>query len=430
MRSPRVGDRVDVELPQYLVSAMPNLSENALIEAARPLDDLDEHRRNVFDLGTTETALAAMADVYRQYALSQISGELQAARECSTKYRRARDRAKAAEEATIEAQRIEQQAREHQALLEAHSEEYQNEIQALQSSSAYTDGQQLEDLRRHVQSAKKRADDDENKLTDQRNRQPALIAAVARGEQRSDGRLQLLTDELSVINRQIQQTGIIAQMPSVSPLSRRALANVDVSEPLDEFDADAVRPDLKKVAGLTAARTADIDTARKQMQQVDAAHMALRDARAAHALAAEDVADKQVQFEKGRENLETSRQAWIDELDRWLPDAQRAVASIDDKTMPSSALREMSSPDLHQQHQQLEHAIKAAVDIQHEKQLQTHAVLDERSKEVSEAQQRLDDLNTRTEPDVPSFDWQKRSDPCLADVVDFKESLDLSLIHI
>ena len=29
VRSPRVGDRVDVELPQYLVSAMPNLSENA-----------------------------------------------------------------------------------------------------------------------------------------------------------------------------------------------------------------------------------------------------------------------------------------------------------------------------------------------------------------------------------------------------------------
>lgn len=28
---PRVVDRVAVELPQYLVSAMPNLSENALI---------------------------------------------------------------------------------------------------------------------------------------------------------------------------------------------------------------------------------------------------------------------------------------------------------------------------------------------------------------------------------------------------------------
>lgn len=427
VRSPRVGDRVDVELPQYLVSAMPNLSENALIEAARPLDDLDEHRRNVFDLGTTETALAAMAEVYRQYALSQISGELQAARECSIEYRRARDKAKAAEEAIIGAQRLEQQAREHQALLEAHSEEYQNQIQALQSSSAYTDGQQLEDLRRHVHSAKKRSDDDEDKLADQQNRQPALIAAIARGELLSDERQQLLTDELSIISRQVQQTGITAQLPSVSPLSRHALPHVDVTEPVDEFSADTVSAGLKKVAGLAATRTADVGTARKQMQQVEAAHLALRDARAAHALAAEDVADRQVQFEQGREDLELSKQAWKEELNRWLPEAQQAVAGINDDAMTLSVtapLFEWSSPDLYKQHQQLEKFIKNAVDIQHEIQLRAQGVQDERSIAVTEAQQVLDDLNTRTEPSLPRLDWQRRSSPCLADVVDFRDDLD------
>lgn len=427
VRSPRVGDRVDVELPQYLVSAMPNLSENALIEAARPLDDLDEHRRNVFDLGTTETALAAMAEVYRQYALSQISAELQDARECSTAYRRARDRAKAAEEASIEAQRNEQQAREHQALLEAHSDEYQNEIQALQSSSAYTDGQQLEDLRRHVQSARKRADDDKEKLADQQNRQPALVSAVERGEQLSDERLQLLTDELSIINREVQQTGITTPMLSVSPLTRRTLPNVGINEPVDEFDADAVRSELKKLVALMATRTADIDTVRKQMQQVEAAQSSLRDAQAAHALATETVADNQERFEQGRADLELSRQAWKDELERWLSDAQQAVESIDDKATPSSAsstLHELSSPDLHQHHQQLEHAINNAVYIQHEIQLRTHSVLDERSKGVIEAQQVFDDLNKRTEPEVPTLDWQKRSAPCLADVVDFRDAVD------
>ena len=40
VRSPRVGDRVDVELPDHLVGALPELSADAVAEAARPLDHL------------------------------------------------------------------------------------------------------------------------------------------------------------------------------------------------------------------------------------------------------------------------------------------------------------------------------------------------------------------------------------------------------
>ena len=51
VRNPRVGDRLDAELPQYLQDALPQLSEAALDDAAQPLEDLEEHRRNVTDLG-------------------------------------------------------------------------------------------------------------------------------------------------------------------------------------------------------------------------------------------------------------------------------------------------------------------------------------------------------------------------------------------
>ena len=47
VRSPRVGDRIDVELPEHLVEALPQLSEQALAEAAQPLDDLEEFNRRV-----------------------------------------------------------------------------------------------------------------------------------------------------------------------------------------------------------------------------------------------------------------------------------------------------------------------------------------------------------------------------------------------
>jgi hypothetical protein len=40
VRNPRVGDRLDAELPQYLQDALPQLSEAALDDAAQPLEDL------------------------------------------------------------------------------------------------------------------------------------------------------------------------------------------------------------------------------------------------------------------------------------------------------------------------------------------------------------------------------------------------------
>ena len=53
VRSPRVGDRIDVDLPAYLEGALPQLSEAALADAAQPLEDLDEHRNNVAALRRT-----------------------------------------------------------------------------------------------------------------------------------------------------------------------------------------------------------------------------------------------------------------------------------------------------------------------------------------------------------------------------------------
>lgn len=44
VRNPRVGDRLDSELPQYLQDALPQLSDAALDDAAQPLEDLEEHR--------------------------------------------------------------------------------------------------------------------------------------------------------------------------------------------------------------------------------------------------------------------------------------------------------------------------------------------------------------------------------------------------
>ncbi len=72
VRNPRVGDRIDVDLPRHLHDALPQLSETALLDAAQPLDDLEEHRRNVGELTSTSSTLDALGVTYANYARGEL----------------------------------------------------------------------------------------------------------------------------------------------------------------------------------------------------------------------------------------------------------------------------------------------------------------------------------------------------------------------
>lgn len=68
VRNPRVGDRIDTDLPRRLQDALPPVSEDAVADAAQPLEDLEDHRRNVIALERTDRALGSVLDTYRSYA--------------------------------------------------------------------------------------------------------------------------------------------------------------------------------------------------------------------------------------------------------------------------------------------------------------------------------------------------------------------------
>ena len=68
VRNPRVGDRIDTELPRRLREALPPVPEDAVHDAAQPLEDLEDHRRNVTALTQTDQALGSVLGTYRHYA--------------------------------------------------------------------------------------------------------------------------------------------------------------------------------------------------------------------------------------------------------------------------------------------------------------------------------------------------------------------------
>ncbi|NMO91969.1 TIGR02680 family protein [Actinomycetospora sp. TBRC 11914] len=109
VRNPRVGDRIDTDLPRTLREALPPVPEDAVSDAAQPLEDLEDHRRNVTDLARTAQALDGVVEVYADYArrvlMTAVEGAasaVDAARTASTRLERDRaaaGRAVAAREA-------------------------------------------------------------------------------------------------------------------------------------------------------------------------------------------------------------------------------------------------------------------------------------------------------------------------------------------
>ena len=150
VRSPRVGDRVDLELRDYLVDALPQVSEQALAEAAQPLDDLDEHRRSVAELAKTLDAMSGLLDIYRSFSVSDLRRRVAEGRaKLRTLRRSARDeqeRRRAAEAAAAEVVGYDQEIK----VLGDAQRRLRREIESLEKSRAYEEGQHLEGLRHYV----------------------------------------------------------------------------------------------------------------------------------------------------------------------------------------------------------------------------------------------------------------------------------------
>jgi hypothetical protein len=218
VRNPRVGDRIDVDLPEHLVDALPRLSETALVEAAQPLDDLEEHRRNVAELARTDTTIAALLDVYRSYIATGFrryivdarAAVAEAARRGQHERRAAREAAAAA--ASVAALGEQLRAIESSALV------LRREISAIEESQAYRDGQQLEAMRDLVANLARQVRDAETRLGELRRRAAqddagARQAGSGVGRDHDD-----VNKELADLARQAERLSVTHQPPTPFPL--------------------------------------------------------------------------------------------------------------------------------------------------------------------------------------------------------------------
>ncbi len=305
VRNPRVGDRIDEDLPRRLQEALPPVPEDAVADAAQPLEDLEDHRRNVLALTQTDRALASVLETYRHYARRVLLGGADRAAAAVTAARSAlqqRGRMRTAAEA---AAATESRLRVEVSELERGHAEAEATLAGLVRSEAY---QQLEALiarRAHVGGLESAADTQERARADADRRARSAAERSRALRVRVDHDLALVADDLVAAARHSRAAGVSAVLPEPPRLRVRTLA-AGVEGPDPDADpvahvevtaaADAVRARRVAVRGvreLLAASERAAEVAARVRAAADDAERSADDARsvAAEARAAAEAAD-------------------------------------------------------------------------------------------------------------------------------------------
>ena len=436
VRSPRVGDRIDVDLPQHLTDALPQLSEEALAEAAQPLDDLEEHRRNVAELERTAAAIHGLLEVYRAYCVGDLRRRVTEGRErLGSLRRRSRDekaKRRAVAEAGAEVERLDEEI----AHLESEGRRLRNQIAALEESQVYRSGLQLAALDTHVRDlGRQRARADE-RVADCGKRVSDETLQVKATQRRCRDDLERLNEDLAGAARLGERCRLAHRPLGLARVAEadldgldaaEATERFDATEPAEPFDSAAVERGLGEADGALVQRRGDLAEVTQARRLLDEA--VERQRRTDSALEAADVAARNAadRLAERTRALADARQEWTEQVRLW---ASKVRPLLHADGVESPAVDALATED-------------AAITVAHEDLwadllAAAGALVTARSNAVAALRHRLgvervaaaearavvDELAARTEPDPPLFAWQAGADHCLADLIDFSSHLD------
>ena len=428
VRNPRVGDRIDRDLPYDLMDALPQLSEKALTDAAAPLDDLDEHRRNVAALERTVSALSGLLGRYRAYCAGDLRTRVAEGRRLLRDVQRChRNEANLRSEATeaeAKVQRIEGQIGEEA----RRADRLRSQISAIEESRAYQEGRQLDAMRDLVERLRRDVRDAQRQAELAVDRIRRMTDDLTSAQRRSDDDLGHLNGSLSEATRLAVRCGLAQRPPPALELCRTAMEDVDAAVP-GQFDATTATRRLNEVVAAVLQRRKDIELVGVAHDRLDEAETRLT--RAQDALKVADDAHRQASERRSLRDrsLVEAMQGWVDGVREWATESERLCGAAGSPTGVAAEAVELRPSSLEVRDElraSLLAEIEAAVALQHDVASATQHRLHEVS-EAAEAQQAtLDDLLSRAEPRPPRLSWQSPSAYCLADVIDFADAVGAS----
>jgi len=424
VRNPRVGDRIDVELPTYLTEALPQLSDDALDDAAQPLEDLEEHRRNVEQLSQTATALDAIEAVYRSYARSEVHRRAdQASSLVSAHGAASRATSKRQREHEASTRRMDEADDARNGFADE-AERLREEIRALEASDAFKQGAELNHLRDLVRNL----DAQVEKAAD------AIVAANGRVQDRRDAATSAAGDTdrdanevraaLAGLMALAAEARLSVRPPDVHLPDRRAAHGTDPdgpAEPTEPFVAEDHRAGIAELRAAAQHRGGDIAAVRDRLGLAESAENALARALERQTEAATRTSQTEAQLATADEVRRTQLAAWSEAFEQW-EDAvlrQRADDQVGmEPTGPDARVQPTGPPEDRRNAGLL--LVQGLVD-HHDRSVARLAV-DQKDAEaiVDDRARALEELRARTLPDPPSTRWQRSArGPVLAELVDF-----------
>ena len=444
VRSPRVGDRIDVDLPEHLVEALPQLSEQALAEAAQPLEDLEEHRRNVADLERTSEAIGGLLDVYRAYCADELRQRTAEGRSRLSAERgharHERQHHRAAASAEAEVVRLDETIAEHESI----AGRLRSETSALEESRAYREGQQLDALRDFVANLARRRENVTTRVALREERMGVAAGELRQAWERAHNDAAALNVGVARAAELSEHCRVGHRPPGPIALAETALADDDAFEPADTFDNSAMLREINATSGAVLARQANIDEVDEARAALDAAEDALSLAESRY-YDASDAADRcSGRLAEHEQCLAAARRHWHDDTRLWMSEASRALrnAGLDapapaaiapadpgageptsDGSQAKDAAPDSASGGVGTTRIELLSACDELIGRWRESAAAVDFRLNGERAAATEAQALVDALADRTEPEPPRLGWQTESDYCLADLIDFKANL-------
>lgn len=432
VRNPRVGDRVDdrvdLGLTAHLHDALPQLSEAAIDDAATPLEQLDEHRRNVSDLAGTVGTLEALLATYRDHVRSTLRAQAETALTHVTEHRARERAARQAVEAEAAARAAVGELTASIAGLEVDERRLDGEIKQLEASEAYTSASDLV-LRReavaNLAKAAAHADDLRVARADDAEGDRGGVEGQARAVA---GQVTDLHDELTALAGLVTEATLPAEVPARPEVAVAPLTVGDdvVTVPATDFSTDGLAHELAAVRSAAQGRSEDVGQAQAAFGRVDAA---LDDLKTAEGR----LVDAQRDLDRATEQAETATAELTATAGRWRVDATDWLVAlgthVDASGVEMPTPIDLSEADVPADHERLHAALLASVDAVLDAHRKAQAAIESRlataEEARDEAQREVDDLAAREVPDPPVAPWQgDRAGPCLAEVVDFAPDLD------
>lgn len=448
VRSPRVGDRIDVDLPQHLIDALPELSEQALADAAQPLEDLEEHRGNVAELGRTLKAARGLLDVYRAYCRSELH---QRVADGKNRLADKRDRSQAearAQQKTASAQAEVARLNDEISTLEDDRRSLASEIAALEESQIYRDGQELDALRQLVATLEQKHARAATRVAESTRRVDLAAREMEQARQQGRDDVRKLNKELADAAELGQRCRIDRRPPGPAALNELDMDGAGPPQPDEGFDPEEIGRPLAAARGSVLSRRDDVEKVNAARAKLESAEQQFSLAQSALQMAAHTSDEASSRLAEQRQRLATARREWDGRARQW---AVRISPLLEAGEVDAPTIAVFASSDSADRHasadagqpgrpgiagagppadsREAERAdLKAeAEDLvgywQGQAAAIEHRLAVERG-DLEEAQAQFDELASRSEPEPPRQDWQAAADHCLADLIDFAPHLD------